>query len=366
MKNDESLNPVISELINSLISPVMIINEDGIIIYTNEIMKETFGNLQGLTRSFLFSNTPLCEENNNLPTEGNEEVILADVAYHVKWSAIKEDGNNYQIYILDDISESASAREEMKNNIKMLKQESDIAKHIQTSILPADGEYDGAIKLSSSYVPAGDLGGDVYGLVRVSPDETLFYIADVSGHGIQASLLTMYLRERIRSSGRLAANGLDQLIDELMSDYISLDIDATIYATALFCVYNRPKGELSVANAGHNCMPLIVRAGGRVEEIQVKGMPISKLTAALGEKHEEEILNIQKGDRVILYTDGIIEEYSRAEKGVFGSEGVRRLSAELHELEGKEFAERVITESDRYMTVSASDDRAIIVVDIIA
>jgi|GEM_PF-1740579 len=366
-ENRESeLKPVITSLVEKLISPVMVLDENGFILYENEIMRATFGDLSGKNREFLFKGSSFEKSEEATSDEGRGEVVLADVAYYVKWSTIYNEEKKYQIFILDDISESASARERMQNSITKIKQESDIAKQIQTSILPADGEYDGAVRINSVYIPADDLGGDVFGIVKVSPEETLFYIADVSGHGIQASLLTVFLRESIRGSGKRAAQGLNALIEEVVRDFVALDIDSSMYATVLFCSYNRPKKELAIANAGHNCMPLIVRANGRVEEIQVKGMPVSKLSSTIGVRHDEEIIGINTGDRIVLYTDGIIEEYSRAEKGVLGSEGVRRIASELQGLRGKEFAQRIVTESDKYAILSASDDRAVLVVDIIA
>ena len=364
--NEKDLDPIIKELIDKLISPVMVIDGDGVILYSNRIMRETFGDLSGHSRSFLFKGSTFENDENLLINEGRRKVILADVPYDIKWSTINDEDKYYQIFILDDISESTSARTRMQNSIRKIKQESDIAKQIQSSILPADGEYDEAVKINSVYMPADDLGGDVFGIVRVSSDETMFYMADVSGHGIQASLLTVFLRESIRSLGKLASQGLNVLIEEVMRNFIALDIDSSIYATILFCSYNKPKKELAIANAGHNCMPLIIRQNGRLEEIQVRGMPVSRLTSSVGVMPDEEIIGIDKGDRIVLYTDGIIEEYSRAEKGVLGSEGVRRLAAEMHGSSGKDFARKVISESDKYFILSASDDRTILVVDIIA
>jgi sigma-B regulation protein RsbU (phosphoserine phosphatase) len=363
---ETQLSPILHSLVDRLTSPVMILDGAGKIIYTNQYLKEIFGDVIGQGRVYLFHDTVLSDERTTELPDGSAEVILADVAYLAKWSSVlSEQGERFQMIILDDISADASMRERLKSSVKKIRQDSDIAKHIQASILPANGEYDNAVRICSLYFPADDLGGDVFGIVKVSPHETLFYIADVSGHGIQASLLTVYLREKIRATGRRAAEGLDVLAQEVLRDFVSLDIDASIYATVLFCCYNKERGSLSIANAGHNCMPLILRAGGRTEEVPVRGMPISKISSFVGEQYTEEVVGIRVGDRVVLYTDGLIEEYSRAEKGVFGADGMRKIAEENHQLEGRAFAKKLVEESEKYVLVSAKDDRAILVVDII-
>jgi sigma-B regulation protein RsbU (phosphoserine phosphatase) len=360
------IETIFSEVIDSMNTVVILADDDGTILYCNELTRETFGELMGHNKDFIFKNTSLSKDGEKLPDEGSRDVLIADVAYYVIWSTVKgEDGKIYHAYILEDISERISARNQLEDSVKKIQQESDIAKNIQTSILPLDGEYDGAVRISSLYLPADDLGGDVYGIVKVSATETLFYIADVSGHGIQASLLTMYLRERIRSDGRSAAKGLDVLIGEVLQDFVSLDIDASIYATALFCSYDKVNHELRVANAGHNCLPLVIRDGGRAEEIQVRGMPISKISHLVGSVPEEEVIGLSPGDRVILYTDGLIEEYSKVERSVFGSAGVRRVAVANHGLDGKSLAKLIINEAGKYAMVQASDDRAILIADII-
>jgi sigma-B regulation protein RsbU (phosphoserine phosphatase) len=358
---------ILSNLIEDMDTAIILTDNGGTIIYCNRITKETFGELTGHNKDFLFKNTPLAGEGAPPEGDGNMDVLLADVAYYVIWATTTDaDGKIYHIYVFEDISERISVRNHLEDSVRKIQQESDIAKNIQTSILPSDGEYDGAVNINSIYLPADDLGGDVFGIVKVSETQTLFYIADVSGHGIQASLLTVYLREKIRSAGRMAAKGLEVLIGEVLRDFVSLDIDASIYATALFCSYDKLNHELKVANAGHNCMPLIIRSGGRAEELQVRGMPISKISNLVGLLPEEEVISMMPGDRIILYTDGLIEEYSKVEKSVFGPGGVRRIAMDNHEMNGKDLAELIISEAGKYAMVAAKDDRAIMVVDIIA
>jgi serine phosphatase RsbU (regulator of sigma subunit) len=92
-------------------------------------------------------------------------------------------------------------------------------------------------------------------------------------------------------------------------------------------------------------------------------MPISAISDE--STFEEEIIGVSPGDRLLLYTDGIIEEYSRTEKSAFGSEGVRRIAEANARLGVGELAQKIIAESSRYMILAAKDDRTLLVTEML-
>jgi sigma-B regulation protein RsbU (phosphoserine phosphatase) len=214
------------------------------------------------------------------------------------------------------------------------------------------------------YLPADDLGGDFYDLIKLNDDEFLIYIADVSGHGIQASLLTIFMRERVRTNMENALTGTGELLSKLVHDFSALDIDFTMYVTLVLCKYKKSKRELSISNAGHNCFPLIIRDNGRTETIPTRGLPICAI--ADGFNYEEEIVSMNPGDRLILYTDGIVEEVDAATGRAFGPEGVRELAERYHEYNGGYVARRIIDEAAKFSLISAKDDRSIVIADILS
>jgi sigma-B regulation protein RsbU (phosphoserine phosphatase) len=362
---EKEYNHILSLMAEKLSNPIMILNSEQIIVYTNEIMRETFGNLVGKHKNFIMGDDESGEmavPTAEIDKEGRIEAVLADVTYSILVSKVSDcDGENYTVLLFEDISEKHHLEEQLKQNLKKYQLESGIARHIQNSILPINNEYWNMIRLNGIYLPADELGGDVYDIVKLNEDEVLLYIADVSGHGIQAALLTMFIREKVRANTHEAIEGLELLLSKLLKGFQELDIDAMLYLSILFCKYNGKKHELSIANAGHNCYPLVIRQSGRIEEIPVRGMPISKISDS--SSYEEEVLVMRPGDRVILYTDGVIEEYSKAEQKIFGSEGVRRVAEALYDLEGSMLAERIIAEAKRYTMVAAKDDRTIVVAD---
>jgi len=252
----------------------------------------------------------------------------------------------------------------MKQALTKVYADTKMAKSIQNSILPIDDIYWNTIAFSSLYMPAEDVGGDFYDLLKLSDDEYLIYIADVAGHGIQASLLTIFMRERVRTNMKAALAGTGQLLSSLVHDFSSLTIDDTMYITMAFCKYTKSKRELSISNAGHNCYPLIVRDNGRSETIPIRGMPVCKI--ADGIDYDEEIVSMNPGDRLILFTDGIVDEKSGVSGGSLGIEGVRKIAEKQHAYSGSYLAHKIMDKSSKFALLNAKDDRSVIVADILS
>jgi sigma-B regulation protein RsbU (phosphoserine phosphatase) len=366
MKNIFSF--ILSEMGENLRNPVLIEGEDHKILYANKAMREMFGNLVGYNRSILF----LSDNMNAMESEGHifhdedepQEVVIADVSFMVTTTPVRDEQNNaYNVVMMEDISEKRGLENKLRDGLRRFNRDAGVARQIQSSIIPADGVYWDTIRLSSEYLPAEVLSGDFFDIVQVSDTKTMVYIADVSGHGIQASLLTMFIRENVRSNLYLAEEGLEKVLSAILEKFIALDIDAMFYLTLLLCCYDKEKGIMSISNAGHNCFPFISRKGGEVEEIAVKGMPITKISDP--KTYVEEAIQVSSGDRLILYTDGIVEEYSKILKTSFGSEGMKALLEENRHLPGKALTERIVAEANKYPLISAKDDRTIVVADIL-
>ena len=243
-----------------------------------------------------------------------------------------------------------------------LKAEIKLAKTIQNSLSPIDDIYWNTIALNSSYIPAEELGGDFYDLLRLNDNEYIIYVADVAGHGIHTAMLAVYMRERVKININAAIEGTGKLLPKLVHDFCKLNLDDTIYITMVLCKYVKSSHELIISNAGHSCFPLIVRKGGRTETIPARGIPICKI--AEGENYNEETTGILPGDRLVLFTDGIILGAGGA-KDSFGLEAIKTLAGKYNEYVGNRLAGKIMDESCCSF-VNKKDDRSIIVADILS
>ena len=351
----------IIKLLENYTISAWIIDASQTIVYMNRLMQDLFGNLEGEKTSIIYENNEPKAPADRSPTE----VIIADVPFRRTGSVIDfgADGK-FEVEFFEDISEQKLVHTNMTQALAKINVETKMAKNIQNSILPIDDTYWDTIAYSSLYVPAGDLSGDFYDLLKLNDDEYLLYIADVSGHGIQASLLTIFMRERVRTHTEAALMGTGALLTKLVKDFVTLDVDRSLYITMAICKYSKSRRELTISNAGHNCSPLIIRDNGRAETIPIRGVPVCVIADGLD--YEEEVVSMNPGDRLILFTDGIVEEVDSLKGRAFGPEGVRALAEKYHEYSGDYLVRAIIDESARYALINAKDDRSIVVADILS
>lgn len=201
-----------------------------------------------------------------------------------------------------------------------------IAREIQMGILPQDfTEFEKAyhVRFGALLHPAREVGGDLYGVCAATPHKLVFFIGDVSGKGIPASMFMV----RVSSLARLLARQFvdpEQILARL-NDELAVDNPSGMFVTFLCAVFEPATGRLSLANAGH-CRPVLLRPG------QAPRWAVKNLGTALGFEpglvFERTNLDLRPGDSLLLYTDGITEAFNPEEE-CFGNE---RLLAELEPL----------------------------------
>lgn len=356
------------EVIEEMDHMVRIMDSDHKVIYMNKKMREEFGHTLGHICYSLMDRTDKCEhcvtkETKETGKPGMKDVPIGDRFFNVISSPVNvENGETYSIELLHDITDKKKIEDELLQHYEKLKADIEFAKHIQDRALPIDGKYWDALEINSVYDPSEDLGGDLFDVIRMNDKEFLIYIADVSGHGITSSLLTIFLRQLVR--GRVGEREVDlnEILDILQMSYNELVVDKEQYLTILFCLYNQERKEATFLNAGHNCFPVILKSSGKMKEIEVKGLPVCALMKKTS--HKEVTVPVEIGDRIILYTDGITEACSE-EKQPYNVERVLQTLRENFDMEGKALARKVVDEAEAFAKKPAADDMALIIAKLI-
>ena len=170
---------------------------------------------------------------------------------------------------------------------------------IQGESLPKQNFKFNGWGVSYYYEPAGRLSGDYCDLVSTDSGDLYFLIGDVAGKGVAASLLMSRLHAIVRSliSTQLPLNELVEKANHLFADTTM----RPYYAT-LVCGKASVHGEVEVCNAGH-CPPLVMH-DGTVSPIAATGLPVGMFCQ---ERYETVRFNLNQGDRLLLYTDGLSE-----------------------------------------------------------
>ncbi|UWZ84050.1 PP2C family protein-serine/threonine phosphatase [Occallatibacter riparius] len=234
-----------------------------------------------------------------------------------------------------------------------IQRELDLARRMQLSLLPAGFPESMAFRVAARYEPMSSVAGDLYEFLVADGWRAGLLIADVSGHGVPAALIASMVkmaalsqREHAEHPGRVLTGMNRALIGSTQGQYV----------TAAYAHLDAERGEIRYAAAGHPAMLLL--RDGEVSEVAENGLV---LAAAEGIEYSEKAVTLRPGDRVVLYTDGIVEARDRAGK-MFGDAA---LMEAVRESAGKSAEEVVAEVVERVLAWGASqeDDLTILVCD---
>jgi sigma-B regulation protein RsbU (phosphoserine phosphatase) len=205
-----------------------------------------------------------------------------------------------------------------------LEREMHLAAEIQRQILPKGAPAVPGFQLVGWNRPARQVGGDYYDLLALPDGRVELVVGDVSGKGIPAALMVSTLYSALRLL--LDQAGFGPSLLERLNRHILESSAANKFITLLIAELEPWTGVLRYLNAGHN-PGLLLRAGGRIEELSPGGIPIGLLP---GSRYLPRELVVEPGDLLCLYSDGITEAESIDEEE-FGTE---RLVALLRQHQG--------------------------------
>jgi len=177
------------------------------------------------------------------------------------------------------------------------------AQQIQKTLQPDRIEQVPGYDLKTFYKPFRAVGGDYFDVIDLPGNRTLFALADVSGKGMPAALLSSNIQALVRS---LAGSELDLVaMASRINTHLSRYTPADRYATAVFIMLSRDSGELSYVNCGHN-PPMMCRSQ-LTTFLEATGLPLGLFKAA---KYEARVATIAPEDILLVYTDGLTDSIS--------------------------------------------------------
>jgi serine phosphatase RsbU (regulator of sigma subunit)/pSer/pThr/pTyr-binding forkhead associated (FHA) protein len=192
---------------------------------------------------------------------------------------------------------------ERERERRKLEQELSIARDIQQALLPKGFQDFSHCQITAANEPCYAVGGDYFDSMALAPGQTGFILADVSGKGLPAALLTSMLQGCF--AGMALGKTPTQLVNHI-NQFVWTRSETSRYATLFFGVLDS-SGQLNYINAGHNS-PLMVR-GGKVSEPFPSGcVPLGLLSSM---EFETCSASLEPGDTLVLFTDGVTEAVNR-------------------------------------------------------
>jgi sigma-B regulation protein RsbU (phosphoserine phosphatase) len=234
-----------------------------------------------------------------------------------------------------------------------IQKELEVAKRIQLSILPAAFPNSSNFRVAARYVPMTTVAGDFYDFIVADDQQTGLLIADVSGHGIPAAL--------IASMVKVAATS--QIVNAADPSRLLAGMNAILcgntqnqFVTAAYVHLDSQSRELRYSAAGHP--PMLMLRNGRVLEVEQNGLILAAFDYAT---YSNATHRLEPGDRLLLYTDGIVEAAS-ASGEFFGQEALGALMRETAGIDPKDAADRIVSAVQQW-AVSQDDDLTVLVCD---
>jgi sigma-B regulation protein RsbU (phosphoserine phosphatase) len=237
--------------------------------------------------------------------------------------------------------------------LSSIQQELEIARRIQFSILPAASPAAKHFSIAARYKPMTSVAGDFYEFLEDENGAVGLLVADVSGHGVPAALIASMVKVAIQTQrhrqdepARLLAGVNEALCGNAQNQFV----------TAAYVYLNPNRDEFCYAAAGHP--PMLLLRARQISRIEENGLVLALLPSAA---YTSIAQPLQSGDRILLYTDGIVEA-ANANEEEFGQD---RLSHLLLESDGTtaEQTAQLIESAVAAWSSSQNDDLTIIVCD---
>ncbi len=235
-----------------------------------------------------------------------------------------------------------------------------IAKKIQLDLLPTRTPSITGVSLSGICVPARQVGGDYYDFLPRGENSVDLVVADVSGHNVGAALIMAETRTFIQAKAHSIpdASGIMTALNEFFYEDLTR---AELFITMFYAKYDAVNRQLSYSSAGHN-PPLLWRAGARgCHRLDAEGLILGIKRQV---KFEERIENLERGDILLLYTDGVTEA-ENGEGEFFGEERLCGLLREYSNLPPLQVIDAILTQVRLFSGAqSFKDDVSLVVMRI--
>jgi sigma-B regulation protein RsbU (phosphoserine phosphatase) len=263
-------------------------------------------------------------------------------------------GNNSQFELSAVILFLLLLSLELADKVTM-KRDLEIAREIQGWLVPSIPPEVPGVDIAFSTRPQNSVAGDYYDAFYPAASaaeggKLLLVIADVAGKSVPAALLMATLQASLRT---IAGEGapLTDLVARLNRYACAHSLDGRRFTTAVLAEYDPPSRHLTYVNAGHNA-PILRRANGTLEKLDRGGLPLGIQSPVV---YETAALDLQPGDALIFFTDGVVEAFN--EDGMeFGDDRWVSVIRALPELNAQESLQFLMKRVDDFVGATRQSD----------
>ena len=269
------------------------------------------------------------------------------------------DGNSFSLVSFDEVTHAVEAQRralaEKLESERRAAQEIEIAKQVQARLFPQTLPPLKTLEYSGLCIQARKVGGDYYDFLNLGRGRLGFVIGDISGKGIAAALLMANLQANLRSQCALALDQPQRLLCSVNQLFCDNTPDGS-FATLFFAEYDDTASRLRYANCGH--LPaLLLHSDNTVERLDATATVLGIFKdwdCEIGE------CQLNPGDTLALYTDGITESYNSADEQ-FGEQRLIEALQRHCEACSQAALSAIVDEVQRFSPHEQHDDITLIV-----
>ena len=262
------------------------------------------------------------------------EAIAKHLLFSVKYISFNQ--RDMVIIIVDDITETENHKQMIEERQRLIEKDLEAAAGIQHSLLPQSCPEHETFTFAWKYEPCISVGGDIFNLIEHENGNIIIYMVDVSGHGVQAALVTVSVTQRIQQYIQTHQDNFSpkNLLKTLSWEYPMDRFDA--YFTMTCLLLDGAKQQLTYASAGHPA-PLLLHKDGTLSLLAEGAAPIGMGRIV---PFCEATIPFKAGDMALCYTDGI-NEFVNFQDEMFGFERLHQAAKKMHASEPTELIETI-------------------------
>jgi PAS domain S-box-containing protein len=312
--------------------------------------------------------------------EGKTDIYDAVFAYkrpidgqvawgHALGQVVKDpDGKPTDMYgVSQDITEFKlmelmlrDAHETVARQLLAINSELELAREVQLSILPREIPQLEGLEIAARYLPMSSVAGDFYDFIVVDEKHVGVLICDVSGHGLSAALIASMIQTALAAQSAHASDPAQVLSGLNRALYGKFQRH---FVTAAYLFVDMEKSTVNYAGAAHPPLLLWHPRTSEANECLENGLMLGPFSDST---YSAISLSLEKGDRIVLITDGVVETMNKS-GGQFGMDRVKRLLESKYDLPANRFADALLYALSDWSTdtvgTGQSDDITLLVID---
>jgi len=233
---------------------------------------------------------------------------------HLQFSTrtIMYQGRKMFLIIIYDVTDIEQQKNELINKQKQLDRDLESAAAIQQSLLPARSPQIDNIRIAWEFEPCEQIGGDIFNIHHMDEGKVGLYMLDVCGHGVPAALISVAVSQFLNSGDGLLGNNCELVSPEIVLNKLDRAFPFERFDSffSIICMtLDLHQGLLTYSSAGHP-PPVLARSGGALQILDHRGPSIG---FGCEDPIGQHTVQMQTGDKIMLYTDGVLESRNTKE-----------------------------------------------------